>query len=394
MKILLFHNFYRRSGGEDESVRMEASLLSQKGETVINFFENSKRIQRMRVLNKAKSSLRLLYSQDAIRKVLAVVEREKPDVAHVHNVFPLITPSIYIALERAGIPVVQTIRNYRLICPNGLLYVDGKICKRCINGNFSHAVLHRCLHGSFIQSSLYAASIGAHWLLGTFPNHLGTVAALSDFVADLIAPKLGSSKPIHTLPNFIDAGIECSAKDPDDYVLYLGRLSPEKGVFQLVRAFKNNPDVKLKVAGVGPAEKKMSQLIHALGLANIELLGYVEGNQRDELLRHALCLVVPSIWLEPFGRVVLEAYAQNTPVIASRIGGLESLVQNGQTGLLFDPADIDQLSDCIRQLARNRNLAIEMGKNAREVVESHYNPDGHYADLMELYQHARDTNHS
>jgi len=388
MKILIFHNFYRQYGGEDESVQKETALLSQKGHNVINFFEKSKSLDHLGFFRKAEKSFGLLYSKRIIRRVHKIIETERPNIAHVHNVFPLITPSIYIALEQAGVPVVQTLRNYRFICPNGLLFINGSVCKKCMKGNFMHAVLNKCLHGSVLQSALYTASIWTHWRLNTFPKKLGTIAALSKFMATLLSQKFSSSKGIRVLPNFVDTDPFPTRDRQRGYMLYLGRLSQEKGVDLLVKAFKRIPNVHLKIAGVGPAEDEITETIRSNNLSNVELLGYVRGEERNELLSHALCLIVPSIWLEPFGRVVLEAYSRGVPVIASRIGGLEELIHDSQTGFLFESGNIDQLNDVISQVAANEGLIYKMGETARRLVETQYDPDSHYSRLMEIYMEA------
>jgi glycosyltransferase involved in cell wall biosynthesis len=386
LNILVFHNFYRQYGGEDESVQMEVELLSQNGHNVITYFEDSKTIDQLTISKKIVKSLNLIYSKKIIRKIREIIASEKPDLAHVHNVFPLITPSIYIALEEAGIPVVQSLRNYRFICPSGLLFLNGNVCRRCTNGNFGHAVIHRCLHGNVIQSTLYAASIGMHWILRTFPKRLGTLVALSEFMAKQLSPMLSEPRQIHVLPNFINLNDTQVGKDRGNYILYLGRLSPEKGVLLLVEAMKELPDLKLKIAGTGPIQDEITMMIHKNDLTNIEMLGHIRGIEKEALIGNALCLVVPSIWFEPFGRVVLESYANGTPAIASKIGGLQELVDEGHTGFLAEPGNINQLRDLINHVATNKSLIEELGQRAREVAEIRYSPESHYNKLMQIYR--------
>lgn len=388
MKILVCHNYYRQPGGEDQSVAAEIALLREHGHDVIELAvrsgDLSDGLHTQLVLGR-----RLLLSPTVIRRTVDLVRAEQPDVAHVHNVFPLLTPSLYIGLARAGVPVVQTIRNYRLLCPNGLFYHEGKVCQLCAGGDYTHAVRRRCLHGSLAQTAAYAASLQLHWLLGTFPGKLGLLAALSPFVAGQLAQRIGSDARIRVLPNFIDTSPFEPQPDGRAYVLFMGRLSPEKGVWQLLAAVRNQSGIPVKFMGSGPEEDRLLEAIALHGLDHVELLGRINGDERFDVLKRAHCVVVPSQSHEAFGRVVLEAYAAGVPVIASRMGGLKDLVLDGETGYLFDASDVEGLAARIRELVGAPERAVQMGLAGRRLAEARYSPGTHYTRLMALYEEAR-----
>ena len=388
MKILVCHNFYRRSSGEDRSVAMDIKLLKNRGHTVIEYTAESEVLESATTFNKFATGLRLIYSPKQSQEIEELVTKENPDVVHVHNVFPLLTPSIYIGLEKTNRPVVQAIRNYRFLCPNGLFYTHGEVCRRCVEGSLMNAIRYRCLQDSLVQSALYAVSIHVHRSLGTIPNKLGILAALSPFVASQLETYFDGLKDIRVLPNYVDVSQFRLGELDGGYVAYMGRLSPEKGVLKVVKAMRKLPEINLKIIGTGPSEDAIRAFIQKHNLRNVELLGYIGGLKRFEILRRARCLIVPSQWHEPFGRVVLEAYACGVPIIASRMGGLQSLVFENETGLLFEPNDIEKITKHIRYMVNNSKVAAEMGRKGRHLVENEYSPDAHYQQLMEIYRDA------
>lgn len=388
MKILICHNFYRDPGGEDQVVPATIELLRARGHHVIELLADNSEIGDG-VLAQAAVGACLLVSPAMIRRTVELVEAEQPDVAHVHNVFSQLTPSLYTGLARAGVPVVQSVHNYRFVCPNGLFYTHGEVCMRCTGGNFAHAVRLRCLHGSLSQSVAYAASLQLHWAIGTFPHRLGILAAVSPFVAQQLARRVSGQIPIRVLPNFIDtAPFQPREGPPGDYALYMGRLSPEKGVWRLLEAAERAPGLPIRVMGGGPDEAALREHIAAHRLGNVELLGHVEGDTRFDVVRNARCLVVPSQWHEPFGVVVLEAYAHGVPVIASRMGGLQTLVVEGESGLLFEAANAGELASHLRWMAENPEQAAALGSAGRRLVGELYSPDVHYEQLIALYEEA------
>jgi len=387
MKILIAHNHYQQLGGEHTAVDAHIALLRQHGHDVMLYTKDNARIREFRLREKVLFFSDAVFSRETAAEVLDLVRAERPDVAHIHNVFPLISPAIYRALKDVNVPIVQTVHNFRFLCPNSLFYTHGVICERCKYGNMLHAVRLRCYRDSYPLSALYAFSIGLHRRLGTF-QMIDRFIALSEFVAGkLVESGLTTRDTISVLGNFLPDPLpppgSFTARDP--YVVYLGRLSAEKGVAVLIEAMADLPQLQLKVGGVGPEAETLRALVQRSGLANVEFLDRVVGEAKWELLRGALAVVVPSVWYEHFPFVVLESMAAGTPVVASDLGSLPDIVAADRTGLLFRPGDSRQLADRLKLLAEDHGRAMRMGRNAREDMTRRWTSTPHYARLLEIY---------
>lgn len=388
MKILLCHNFYQQAGGELVAVLALKALLEQKGHQVIFYTQNNQEIAQYNSLEKIGFFPRTLFSARAYRCVRKLAAREKPDIAHVHNVFPLLSPAVYVALNHAGIPIVQTIHNYRLMCINGLFLRDGRICERCKNGKFFSGFRFKCYRNSYLLSGLYALTIGWHRRWGTF-RRIDRFIALTRFVAEKFAESgMTEASKISILGNFLPTPLpECGAPDlRAPYIGYLGRLSREKGIFTLLEALRDMPSLRLKAMGSGPLLEEMRAYIRRHCLQNIELLGFVDGEEKYRIMRGALCCVVPSQCYESFPLAVLESAAVSTPIVASRIGSLPTLVAEGERGLLFAPGNSADLRAKLKLLVSRPELAIRMGRQARQWVETEHTPEAHYEALIKIYR--------
>jgi glycosyltransferase involved in cell wall biosynthesis len=391
MKILVVHNHYRQPGGEQMAVMAQIALLRQQGHEVLEYTRHNREIDTYGVIDKALFFPRTVFSRPVYRELLDLARRERPDVAHLHNVFPLLSPAAYAALHSAGVPMVQTIHNFRLLCPNGLFFTHGQICERCKHGNTLHAVRWRCYRHSRTLSALYAAAIGAHRLAGTF-------AAVDRFIAltEFAAAKLGESgvvakDRISVLGNFLpDPLPEPGARHGrSGSVVFLGRIAAEKGVVTLVEAAAQVPEVSVKILGEGPDGERCRALAQSLGTTNVQFLGTVTGEPKWAMLREALAVVVPSLCYEQLPFTILESMAAGTAIVASRHGGLATLVQHRENGLLFTAGDSLALARQLRTLAREPERAAAMGENARQTLEGHWSARAHYAGLLEIYALAR-----
>lgn len=388
MKILIVHNHYQNRGGEDAVVNAQVNLLRQRGDEVLLYTRDSAEITDIAPIKQALRAPQVVFSRDTYREIQSLVSRERPDVAHIHNVFPLISPSVYRALHDAAVPIVQTIHNFRLLCPNGLFFTHDLVCERCKSGNTLHAVRLRCFRDSYQASALYAASIGLHRQIGTF-NLIDRFIALNRFAANrLVESGLTTQDRIRVIGNFIPDPLPQSRRQDNhsQYVVYLGRLAPEKGVDTLIRAMARTPQITLRILGSGPLETKLRNLVQELGLRNVEFLGYIDGEEKWHQLRGALAIVLPSVWYEQFPVSVLESLAVGTPVLASRIGSLPTLVDDTRNGLLFTPGDAIDLSTKLIWIADHPEIAAVMGQHARSVVESNYTASIHYQQLMHAYE--------
>ncbi len=388
MKILLVHNYYQQQSGEYTAVESHKSLLNQRGHTVLTYIRDNKEVDNYTIPQKTAFFGNALWSRNTYSEVRDLVNAERPDVAHVHNVFPLISPSVYRALKDAGVPVVQTVHNFRFLCPNGLFYTHGQICERCKHGNTLHSVRYKCYRESYLLSSLYALSIGMHRRLGTF-NLIDRFIALTEFTAQkLVENGVADLQKITILGNFLrdplpEPGLPEQRKP---FVIFIGRLSREKGVDILIRAVADLPGLNLKILGDGPQTEALHEIANQRHISNVNFLGYMSGAEKWRLLGQALASVMPSVWYEHLPFSILESFATGTPALASRLGSLPSIVEEGFTGLLFRPGDSMDLRDKLAWISAHPDQALEMGRNGRLTVEERYSEDSHYERLVAIYQ--------
>jgi glycosyltransferase involved in cell wall biosynthesis len=388
MRILIIHNYYQQYGGERVAVENQIALLREQGHEVILYTRDNGEILGYGLIDKVLFFLRTIFSRKTFKEIKGLVEEEKPDLAHVHNVFPLISPSVYQALTVTNVPIIQTIHNYRFLCPNGLFYTNGHLCERCKYGNTLHAILRKCYRKSYLLSALYAFTIAFHRNLGTF-QIIDRLIALTDFTAHkLIESGLVSENKISILGNYLHDPLPnpgCFEKH-EPYIVYLGRLSPEKGVRILINAMSGLPDLELRIAGEGPQAKQLELIAIEKGLQNVKFLGHVSGNEKWNLLRHASAVVIPSVWYEIFGLVALESMAVGTPVIASDLGGLSCIIEDNQSGLLFYPGERDELYRKISWIVNHPQDAIRLGSQGRSLLEKKYSADAHFNHLVSIYE--------
>lgn len=387
MKILQVHNYYRTRAGECGVMEAEKRLLECDGHTVDQVVADSNSLGGKTFFEKASTFLQIPYNLHISRRLESYVSEHKPDLAHVHNVFPMLSPSVYVALKRKSIPVVQTIHNYRFLCPNGLFYVNGRICEACQEKGYWEAVRNRCMHGSMTTSALYAAAIAWAWRSGTFHSCIDRYIALNAFAAGKLVAAGIQEEKIRICGNFVSDFAEAPAMKRR-YALYLGRLSSEKGLSTILAAARLVPELPLKIAGTGPLEADLHSAISKPGMGHIELIGHVTGVTKRCLIGEALCTVVPSEWYETFGLSAAESLAFGTPVIASQIGGLQELIDHGHTGLLFPAGDVDALAECLRWMSCNASSIYEMAANAIVTARERFSPQGHLEQLLQIYSDA------
>ncbi len=388
MKILIVHNHYQQSGGERVAVEAQIALLRQRGHEVILYTRDNAEIQHYSLWQKIRFLFETLYSQRTGREIRDLVASEYPDVTHVHNVFPLISPAVYRALKESGVPIVQTVHNFRFLCPNALFYTHGQVCERCKYGNTLHAVRWKCYRRSYILSALYALTIGLHRRWGTF-GMIDRFIALTGFTArKLVESGLATPDKVSILGNFLPGPLPepGSFEKREPYVVYLGRLSPEKGVEVLLEAVNGLPNLKVKVAGDGPQTGTLRELARQRGLHQVEFLGRVVGKGKWDLLREAMAAVMPSVCYENFPFVTLESLAVGTPVVASNLGSLPYIVEDGKSGLLFRPGNARDLRQKLGWVISHPAEALKMGQYGRRRVESHHSAEAYYEALMQTYR--------
>ncbi len=382
MKILQVHNSYLFPGGEDAVVASEAVLLRSLGHDIAEYLRSNRELSDLRRLEKIRFYLHDIYfSRRVYEEVGALIARRKPDVAHFHNSFFVIGPAAYEACFDAGIPVVQTLHNYRFLCAAATFYRDGQVCEQCLSGGNLRGILHGCWHGSHF-STWMMMRVFSEYKKRNILKRIAKFIALSEFSRRKFIDAGWDAKHIVVKSNFLerDPGIRDGVPR---HVVYIGAIQPYKGVRTLLNAWTSRSwPLPLKIVGIGPLQKELQ----ALNVPGVEWLGQKDQADVVSLLKEALCVVVPSECYENFPRVIIEAYACGVPVIASRLGALSEIVQDGKTGLLFDPADAEELGQKIERLISSADLRRELGENGRRSFNSHYSSCVSGIQFTSLYE--------
>lgn len=387
MKLLLVHNYYQQLGGEAQVFESERKLLEDHGNEVVLYTDHNDRITE---LDAAELSLKTLWNRRAHDEVLELIERERPDLMHVHNTFPLISPAVYHAAARVGLPVVQTLHNYRLLCPMSEFYRDGSVCEDCLGRVPWPGVLHACYRDSRLHTAGVASMLMLHRFLNTWTEKIAAYITLTEFGRRKFAEGGIPVDRIFVKPNFVDP-------DPGPglgeggYALFAGRLSETKGVRVLLRAWEGIGELPpLKIVGDGPLSDYVEEI--ALKSPSIEWIGRRDREEVLSLMKNAVVLLVPSVWYEGQPVVISEAFACGLPVVASRLGAMEYMVDDGRTGYLFRPGDSDHLTKVITDLLSNSTRLTPMRRVAREEYETKYTADINYEILLNIYQSASRVN--
>ena len=390
MKILMLHNRYQHAGGEDAVVQAEVALLESHGHQVELLEAHNDAITGG--LGKARAALSALYSMPGRRRAEAAISRYRPDVVHVHNFFPLLSPSVYDACREAGVPVIQTLHNYRLACPNALFFREGKVCEDCLDQPFPlSGVMRGCYRNSRSQTAGVAAMIALHRLRDTWGQRVNAFIALTDFQKGKFIQAGLPADRLHVKPNFaFDPGPRSDGSELGGYGLYVGRLSEEKGIQPLLRTYiEHRLSIPLKILGGGPLREPMEQEIRAAGLEGVvEFLGPRERSEVSRLMQGARFLVFPSICYEGFPMAIAEAFAAGIPVVASRLGAVPDILMNGKAGWLATPGDPDSWAATLRAAWADQEGTWQRGKAARQAYEALYSPDANYRQLLSIYEAA------
>ena len=331
-----------------------------------------------------KVARRSIHSGEARRKIAALVDEAKPDVAHFHNIHAHLTASIVAPLRARGVPIVWTLHDYRLICPNTSLLSGGEICERCIPNRFYQAVLQRCKKGS-LAASCAAMLTTFYDRIERLPARIDRFITPSNFLkSKLIEGKFDPAR-IECIPNFADlAGF--AGLPEKDYFCYVGRLSHEKGLDVLIRAAASLDAGRLLVVGDGPEADGLKALARELGANRVEFAGYRSGEELGRILAESQFVVLPSRWYENLPYTVMEAFASSKAVVASRIGGIPEMVDDGVNGLLFPAGDSGALAACLRRMLSDRPAREEMGRRGREKAERDYGRERHYREIERIYR--------
>ncbi len=379
-RVLVVHNAYREAGGEDSVVADEVALLARKGHDVIEMRRDNRDVDE---IGRARLAAQTLWSARTHRETLELLQRCRPAVVHVHNTLPLISPSLYWACAEAGVPVVQTLHNFRLACPQAMLLRDGRVCESCVGRTPWPALRHGCYRGSRAQTAVVVGMLALHRRLGTYRDQVSRYIALNEFSRAKFVQAGLPAQRIMVKPNFADVARD-DTSGPRAGFLFVGRLSAEKGVDVLASAWSACQGLALRVAGAGSGGAAFE------AAAGVTMLGPVDPSTVQREMRRALALVLPSICYENFPRALVEAFGAGLPVIASRLGAMAELVEPGVTGLLFEPGDAGELGDLLRWADEHPDHMARMGANARARFEALYTPDINYECLVDIYRSAID----
>ncbi|MGH9433371.1 MAG: glycosyltransferase family 4 protein [Terriglobia bacterium] len=386
MKILLVHNAYQRPGGEDVVFEQERRLLERFGHRVRVYQRTNDELGSER--RRLGMVVETIWSRRTDREITKLLGEEKPDVVHVHNTFAVISPSVYWACAAANVPVVQTLHNYRLLCPAATFFRKGTVCEECIQHGPWRGVRYACYRDSRPATATVALMLSAHRRMGTWQEKIGCYIALTRFARDKFIEAGFPAERIFVKPNFVDP--DPGVRDSDgEYGLFMGRLMPEKRADRVIQALASVPSrLPFLIAGTGPERERLEAEVARLGLSQVRFLGQVPREQAFSLMKKARFLVFPSEWYETFGLIMVEAFACGTPVIATRMGTMQEIVEDGRTGLHFNPGDAQDLA---RKMEWAWNHPVEMraiGHETRREFESRYTAETNYEQLIGIYRRA------
>ena len=404
MKILLVNNFYYNRGGDCIYLFSLKKLLEKKGHKVIVFsmshpenfqsdysdyfvsyinyaeeVNNKSLVSGLRVINRS------IYSSEARRNLERLIKKEKPDIAHIQNIYHHITPSTLYVLKNYKIPIIWTLHDFTIICPNTTLLYNGRICERCKKRKYFWPLIIKCKKKSLSASLMAAMETIVHRMMKIY-NMVDIFIVPSNFTKYKLIEYGLKWDNIIVLNHFYDIDIRKAPDDIGYYYLYIGRISEEKGILTLIDAVIQIGTIELKIIGDGPLKEEL--ISYAKSKDKNESIVFIGQKSREELIEFYMnckAVIVPSICYETFGLVILEAFACGKPVIGSRLGPIPELIKDYETGLTFEPGNVDDLVLKIDYMINNPDKTIEMGKNARKFVETNLNAERHYQRLMEIY---------
>lgn len=355
-------------------------MLRSRGHTVIPYILSNSRIERLSRLGVA---LGTVWSGETYKNIKSLIERYRFDIVHVHNFFPLVSPSVYYAAHSVGVPVIQTLHNFRLLCCNAVLFRNGNICETCINESIGWSGFrYACYQENRLLSGITAASFAIHHCMGTWKHKVNRYIALTEFAKKKFIAGGIPPKKIAVKSNFMEFDPGVSLQE-GDFALFVGRLTAEKGIHTLLRAWRRLSNVSLMIAGDGPLRSLVSDAAASNSL--ITYLGSVSNERVLKLIKTSRFVLVPSEWYEHFPMIIIESFSCARPVLASNIGSLKEIITSGENGILFEPGDFRDLADQAARLWRHKDLTKKLARNARKCYEAKYTEELNYRQLIGIY---------
>ena len=408
MKILLINKFLYPKGGDAISTLTTGKILEAHGHEIFfwgmdhpnnpvyrykDYFVSQVDYDSSKgAVSKAKAAFNILYSFEAKKKIAALLKTINPDLVHLNNFAHQISPSILDEIKKFNIPIVMTMRDYKMVCPTYSMLCNDKICERCKDGHFYHCGINRCTKGSIFKSLVNMAEMYLHHRILNIYDKIDLYISPSRFLKYKIQ-EMGLKGEVVHLFNCVDPEeFKPVFEFQENSIVYVGRLSHEKGIETLINSVKEIPEVKLKVIGNGPLAEYLKNRIISDKINNVVFLGYKTGQDLHHEIQKSMFLVIPSECYENNPRTVIEAFALGKPVVGARIGGIPELVKDWKTGLTYTAGDTVDLQDKISIMLQNKDKIPEMGRNARSFVEKELNAEVHYDKLIGIYKMAKDMN--
>ena len=380
MRILLFHTYYQQPGGEDTVFEAEKSLLERMGHEVITFTLHNQNLDSM---PRWQQAMVTMWNNVVYRKIRTLIQEQKPQVVHIHNTFPLASPAVLYAAKAEKIPTVMTLHNYRLICVNAILFRQGRVCEDCLGHLPWRGIIHGCYRKRHLASAVVAGMLTFHRFLDTW-NIINRFITLTEFSRQKFIQAGFPPEKLVVKPNFVhpDPGV---GTGQGGYALFVGRLSPEKGLGTLLKAWeKLGGKIPLKIVGDGPLAEKVCRATQQI--PGVEWLGRRPREEVYTLMGEAMFLVFPSEWYEGFPMVIVEALAKGLPVVATDLGSHGNIVDHGRTGFLFHAGEPEDLAAKVDWLLARPKELTRMRHEARAEYETKYTAEKNYEMIMEIYQ--------
>jgi glycosyltransferase involved in cell wall biosynthesis len=401
MKIIFTNNYHYLRGGSERVFFDEMEMLKIYRHEVIPFSRHHERnvssdyseyfpspieYENVSMIKKITTSLKLIYSAECKSRFSKLLSTFNPDIVHAHNIYGRLTTAVIDAAKKRGVPVVMTLHDYKLLCPSYLMLFNGGICNMCRGKQFYYCAMKRCHRGSLIPSLIY-----------TVESYFNLIFKQYDCIRYFICPSKFLKKKLTEagfpydkvlyIPNFIKIENCEISNSTRNYILFVGRLSKEKGILTMLRAIQDS-DILIKIVGDGPMRGEYEKYANENNIRNVVFEGYKTGDDLNDLFKNATFLVFPSEWYENAPMTILEAFAYGKPVIGSNIGGIPEMVVENETGLLYEPGNHNELREKIEYLLSSPSLIVDMGEKARRKVEREHNSELHYQQLMKVYQRA------
>ena len=400
MRILQINKFFYLKGGSERYMFNLSKLLEEKRHSIAffsmdhpnnvksswskYFIKNVNYNKSLSLKEKINLFKNTLYSREAEKNLSKLIDYFKPDITHVHNFNHQLTPSVLVALKKKGIPIIATLHDYKLVCPSYLMLNHGSVCELCKGGRFYNCLRTRCHKNSLSKSMLATLESYLHHNILNSYRHIDRYICPSLFLMNKLQ-YMGFKGDLISIPNFVDLkNLEFANSSEKNKIVCWGRLSHEKGISTLIKAV-SKMNIELDIIGDGPIKSTVERKIKTQNIKNINIIGCLSGDELFNRIRKSSVAVITSQYYENNPIAILEAFALGMPVIASRIGGIPELVKDDETGLLFQPGDVDDLRNKINKLLGDQDKIKKMGRNAKALIEKKYNPQTHYIELMRVY---------